>query len=107
MHLTQAEIVPYLLNRGFINGEQVVDGDLAVLDASRRNCNFRVSSRLGPSYLVKQGVGPGGFATVAHEAAVYRYFRAKRVDRVLITSLPTYHGYDKKQGLLILQLVSN
>jgi Ser/Thr protein kinase RdoA (MazF antagonist) len=105
--LTQAEIVPYLLNRGFINGEQVVDGDLEVLDASRRNCNFRVSSHLGPSYLVKQGVGPGGFATVAHEAAVYRYFRAKRVDRVLNTSLPTYHGYDKKYGLLILELISN
>jgi thiamine kinase-like enzyme len=107
MCLTQLEIVPYLLNRGFIKAEQVVDGELAVVDVSRRNCNFQVASQDGPSYLIKQGIGPEGLATVAHEASVYRYLQSKPSNRVLNSCLPVYHNYDENHGVLILQLVSN
>ncbi|MFQ6114058.1 MAG: hypothetical protein ACE5NG_08195 [bacterium] len=74
--LTQLEIVPYLLRRALINPDSIVFGDLIVVDASRRNRNFKVMSERGPCYLLKQGVGQEGIATVAHEASVYKLLQS-------------------------------
>jgi len=37
--LTQHEVVPYLVSRDLITAQCVVDGNVAVLDNSRRNRN--------------------------------------------------------------------
>jgi hypothetical protein len=52
--LAQSEVVPYLLQHHLISAGSVVDGDIAVLDASRRNRNFKVISEQGRCYFVKQ-----------------------------------------------------
>lgn len=105
MTLAQQEIVPYLLDRRLIRAGRVVDGDLSVFDVSRRNCNFKVVCQEGPSYLLKQGIGPQGIATVAHEGAVYRYFQSTDKKRVLESCLPICHGYDERCRVLILELL--
>ena len=48
-----------------------------VVDASRRNCVFLVTTRTGPTFVVKQA-GARGAATLAHEAAVLRVLAARR-----------------------------
>ena len=45
MLLTSTNIVHYLLERGLVSAEQVVDGDYMVVEAPRRNRNFKVMKR--------------------------------------------------------------
>ena len=105
--LTQPEVVPYLLQRRLIRSKSIVDGDLLVLDASQRNRNFKVISEHGPCYLLKQGVGPDGAATVAHEASVYQRLQSIAEGARLRRYLPCYYEYDPRERILILQLLSS
>jgi aminoglycoside phosphotransferase (APT) family kinase protein len=69
--LTQADIAHYLLSLGVVNPSDLVDGDLSVLDFSRRNVVFIAAAGGGPAYVVKQA-RPGTADTLAHEATVLR-----------------------------------
>jgi Ser/Thr protein kinase RdoA (MazF antagonist) len=69
--LKQSDIAHYLLSLGLVKPRDVVEEDLTVIDASRRNCVFIASTRAGPTYVVKQA-GPRTAPTLAHEAAVLR-----------------------------------
>jgi Ser/Thr protein kinase RdoA (MazF antagonist) len=73
--LEQSEIAHYLLSLGLVKASAVVEEDLTVVDASRRNCVFIVTTRAGPTYVVKQA-SPGSAPTLAHEAAVLRVLAA-------------------------------
>jgi aminoglycoside phosphotransferase (APT) family kinase protein len=101
--LTQAEVAPFLLRQGLITPASVVEGDLLVLDASRRHANFQVLSVRGPSYVVKQGVGPTRAAAIAREAACYRRLHAQggRLRRYL----PGLCLYQPEAQVLVLELV--
>jgi aminoglycoside phosphotransferase (APT) family kinase protein len=101
--LDQSEAVSYLLGRGLVEACSVVDGDIVVREVSRRNCNFAVDAGDAPSYLLKQGFGPEGAATVAHEAAVYE--RLSVAGGAMEAYLPRFHGYDAGECVLILELV--
>jgi Phosphotransferase enzyme family len=67
--LTQAGIAHYLLSLGVVKPSELVDGDLSVLDLSRRNVVFIAAARGGPAYVVKQA-RPGTADALAHEATV-------------------------------------
>jgi len=69
--LEQSEIAHYLLSLGLVKPRAVVEEDLTIVDASRRNRVFVVSTRAGPTYVVKQA-GPRSGLTLEHEAAVLR-----------------------------------
>lgn len=103
--LAQCEVTPYLLRRQYILAASVVDGDLTVVDISRRNHNFKVLSVQGPCYLLKQAGGPDGTATVAHEAAVYKLLQSIPESNKLQHYLPRCYGYDPQEYLLILEFL--
>ena len=103
--LAQSEVVGYLLDRGLLSTESIVDGDLAVRDASSRNRNFKVERKRGVSYLVKQGLGPDGVATVAHEAAVYHALSG--LGAAIDGHLPRFYGYDQAERVLVVELTRN
>ena len=103
--MTPEGLVPALVRRGLIDERAIVDGDLRVLDASRRNLNFKLVSERGPSYLVKQGLGAGRVGTVAHEAETYRLFESLPAFRPIAALLPRCHGFDSEECMLILELV--
>jgi hypothetical protein len=92
--LTQRAVVPYLLQRKLISEQAIVEGDLVVLDASRRNLNFQVISERGPSYLLKQGVEPDGMETVSREATIYQRLHSSIGNYWLDRNLPHFFGYD-------------
>ena len=52
MYLTATNLANYLINRDIITAASVVDGDLAVVEAGRRNRNFKVIRRSNPSLFV-------------------------------------------------------
>lgn len=101
--LTQGEIVGYLVQRRLISPQEIVDGELIVRDASRRNLNFSVEARNGTSYFVKQGLGVGGASAVRHESESYRYLAA--LGDEFSARLPCLRDYDPQHNVLILELV--
>jgi Ser/Thr protein kinase RdoA (MazF antagonist) len=99
----QHEVAKYLLDRGLLTPKALLDGDLAVTDASSRNRNFRVETTRGPCYFVKQGLTAESQASVAYEASVYAQLARAQAD--LQACLPRFVGYDHEQGVLLLGLV--
>jgi Ser/Thr protein kinase RdoA (MazF antagonist) len=73
--LAQSGITDYLLSLGLVKPAAVVEDDLVVVDASRRNCVFIATGRTGPAHVVKQADARTA-ATLAHEAAVLRTLAA-------------------------------
>ena len=74
--LDQSEVATYLLRRGLISEACIVDGDFQVVDASRRNRNFKAISKGGPSYMLKLGVGKSSGDSLAYESGVYEFLGA-------------------------------
>jgi hypothetical protein len=101
--LAQEDVAQYLLERGLIGPEAVLDGDLTIRDASSRNRNFRVETRHGAGYILKQGLTQEAIATVAHEASVYH--RLSSGADALNGHVPRFFGYDASHGVLALELV--
>jgi Ser/Thr protein kinase RdoA (MazF antagonist) len=67
--LEQSQIAHYLLSLGLVKPRAVVEEDLTIVNASRRNCVFVASTGNGPTHVVKQGL-PHAAHTLHHEAAV-------------------------------------
>ncbi|HYP41983.1 MAG TPA: aminoglycoside phosphotransferase family protein [Chloroflexia bacterium] len=103
--LTPTTVAAYLLRKGLVQAATVVRGDLAVLDASRRNLNFKVVSEDGPSYLVKQGIGPDKAHTLANEAAFYRLLVASGTPGSGYKYAPRLHLYDQDEQVLVIELL--
>src|SRR3954454_1267674 len=99
--LGRADVVPYLVQRGLIAPQAIVDGDVRVVDASRRNRNFHVVANQGSAYLVKQGRhGSQGLGTVAHEAAAYE--RLTWEDNLGGRPAPRSFGFDHEEAVLVI-----
>ena len=85
----------------------IVDGDLEVVDAGRRNQNLKVVRHHGPRYLIKQpGEGERGTAaTLRIEAAFYAHCHSEPDCAEMRTILPGLHSFDEEGGLLVIELV--
>ena len=104
--LDQSEVATYLLRRGLISEACIVDGDFQVVDASRRNRNFKAISKVGPSYMLKQGAGNSSGDSLAYESDVYRFLGdISSGGTRLCDHLPYHYGYDEQEGVLILELL--
>jgi aminoglycoside phosphotransferase (APT) family kinase protein len=103
--LDERGVADYLIARELVAPERVVAGDLEIRDASRRNRNYRVESRDGPSYLVKQAGTPDARATLAQEASAYRVLEA--AGPAVARYVPAFHGFDDHHALLVLELVDS
>jgi thiamine kinase-like enzyme len=104
--LTQHEVVPYLLSRDLITSRCVVDGNVAALDNSRRNRNYRIISPDG-CYLLKQAVGSDRIETLSREAAIYQQLFSGSQKNGIASHLPRFCAYDSDQHILILELIQD
>jgi tRNA A-37 threonylcarbamoyl transferase component Bud32 len=105
------EITNYLLSQKLIGEDRIVENDLILVDASRRNSNFKVISEDGPCYFLKQDIRETDkanikFATVAYEAKVYQLFEQRFGHKQFNLHLPRFYTFDPKERLLILELVT-
>src|SRR5271170_5046888 len=100
MYLTVANLAYFLICRGLLSPEAVVAGDLVVLDASRRNRNFKIIRSGEPGCFVKQmrEGQPDAVMTLRREAACYEHARDDPALSRLIT-------YDPSRHLLIVELL--
>lgn len=107
MLITPNNIVYYLLERGLITSESIVDGDLMVVDASRRNRNFKVIRKHNPSYFVKQiqNWEPQAIVTLQCEAMCYWLSQNDVSFASLALLIPRFYTYDPARSILIVELL--
>lgn len=100
MILTTHNLPTYLLSKGLISYESVVDGDLTITDASHRNRAFRVLRGAQPGYFVKQirNWDPVSIAGWEQEDVCYRRFSSSHF-------LPKHYLSDAESRILVLDLV--
>jgi len=105
--LTIENAVPYLLERGLVSRRSILEGDLAIIEATRRNRNLRVERNDGPGYLLKQPdeVGPPGHHTLWREAAFYDLCAQAPELAAVREAIPRLLSFDPAGPLLALQLL--
>jgi Phosphotransferase enzyme family len=107
MFLKSTNIVHYLLEKGLISADQVVDGDFMVTEAPRRNRNFKVMKRDRAGLFVKQVQRwePQAIATVQLEAHCYRLTNQDRDFMALRDIVPKFYFYDEGRAVLVTELL--
>jgi aminoglycoside phosphotransferase (APT) family kinase protein len=107
MTLTDRTVLHYLLERGLLTAESVVDGDLLVVDVSSRHHNFRVAPGVGPGYFVKQARrrDPQSIRFLEREANCYRLAEYDPAFSALAAVVPGYRLYDEGRHILVVELL--
>ena len=92
---------------GLITADAVVDGDLEISSATRRNRNLKVTTRGSANYLIKQPSDPHSFAdeTLRREALFYTFCQTEPAVAGALPFLPRLVRADPGQSLLILELL--
>jgi Ser/Thr protein kinase RdoA (MazF antagonist) len=100
--LTEANVLHYLVRRGFARHDVVTSGDYAVRNLSRRNRNFRVSAG-AQEFLVKQAGewNHVGRATIEREAALCRRAHTDTRFEPVRCLFPATYSYDPNSSILI------
>lgn len=97
----------YLLARGLISHQAILDGDLDITSITRRNANLRVAMRDGSGYLIKQAMpaeNPGA-TTIGTEAQFYSYCFDTPELAVAQEVLPRLCAHDAARELLVIELL--
>lgn len=105
MLLNSDSVVHYLLQRGLLSFDSVVDGDLLVLEAPRRNRNFKVTRQRERGLFVKQVQewDPQAIATVQREAWCYSLAKTLPELAPLKEMLPEFYAYDQQRNVLVVE----
>jgi hypothetical protein len=104
MHLTPANLAYFLMDRGLLGAEEIVSGRLSVIDASRRNRNFKVIRGGAPGLFVKQmrDMQTDAMLTLKREAACYELARDVPA---LSRLMPRLIRYDESRHTLVMELL--
>ena len=106
MFLTAYNLPQYLLWKGLIPPDAIVDGDLVLAEAGRRNRNFKVLLNKRPGLFVKQikSTEPQAISTVQREAAFYKTVHSDPRLAVLAGMLPKFVDYEPRRHAITLRL---
>lgn len=109
MILSPESVVHYLIEQNLLEMDPVVDGDVAVVETSRRNRNFKVNRRAGAGLFVKQiqSWQPQAASSLQREAICY--WMAAKEERFggLVQFVPRYRHYDPARSVLVTDLLAN
>ncbi|MGH7505239.1 MAG: phosphotransferase family protein, partial [Longimicrobiales bacterium] len=90
---------------GLLSNDSIVDGDVVVSDASRRNHNLKVTRRTAASFFLNQlqHQEPQAAESFRREASFYWLVLNDPDFAVLRAVAPRVHGYDPAAGVLVLE----
>ena len=100
---------PYLLAQGLLDIEAIIDGELTIVSAARRNRNMRVEGPAGAGYLIKQpdDSAQDSYRTIQCEGAFYAFCQQQTETTALSRLLPRLVRFDTEGTLLVLELLRN
>ncbi len=104
MHLTAANLPYFLMDRTLLGADELASGRVSVLDASRRNRNFKVMRQGATGLFVKQmrDMQTDAMLTLKREAACYEIARdTPEVARIM----PRLIRYDENRHTIVLELL--
>jgi len=104
MHLTPANLAYFLVDRSLLGAEEIVAGRVSVVDASRRNRNFKVFRQNAGGLFVKQmrDMQTDAMLTLKREAACYELARDIPA---LARIMPRLIRYDEGRHTIVLELL--
>jgi hypothetical protein len=96
----------YLLEHGLISIRSILDDDLTIASAARRNLNLKVTRRESPGFLIKQPEGGSAFDhTLRCEMAFYSFCEQEPSVAPILRFLPRLVFTDQSRTLLMLELL--
>jgi Ser/Thr protein kinase RdoA (MazF antagonist) len=100
-------VAPLLIELGLIGALDVVEGELTIVQADRRNRHFRVEVRDGAGWFLKQPVDPaeGGHESLRCEAAFLEFCREEPRAAAVLPTLPHLVRRESGEDLLIYDLI--
>jgi thiamine kinase-like enzyme len=108
MVITRSNVCYYLLERGLLSTESVVDGDLLVVEVTRRNRNFKIIRQHARSFFLKQiqNWEPQAIASLQREATCYWLAQTGVELKPLAALMPAYCLYDPARHIVVTELLS-
>ncbi len=109
MFLTAYNLPFYLISKGLVSADSVVEGDLVVAEAGRRNRNFKIIRRKHPSLFVKQikSTEAQAMSTIQREAGFYRTVHSDPKYASISRLIPKFVDFETKRHALALGLTEN
>jgi len=106
MHLTAANLAHFLLGHGLLGANEAVGGQITIVDASRRNRNFKVIRAGGNGLFVKQmrDMQTDAMLTLKREAACYELARD---DPALSRLMPRLIHYEESRHVIVVDLLAD
>ena len=107
MLINRETVAHYLLGRGLLTFDSVVDGDLLVVEVTSRNRNFKVIRTEGPGYFVKQvkTFEPQAVETMRYETACYWLSQHDPDFEPLRALMPKFYDSDPARHALVVELL--
>jgi hypothetical protein len=108
VYLTATNLGVYLIGRGLIDAESVVDGDFVIFEVGRRNRNFKVFRGNRPGLFVKQVSNTSSLepiVTLQREATFYGRVRSWPETNPLTCLTPRLLDYNPGNCSLVVELV--
>jgi len=104
---TKNSIIHYLIGRGLLPREEVVEGSVMVLERTSRNRNFLIMRTGKPGYFVKhiQPNQPASIETLQREAVCYDLMQEDPKFAALRPLAPRMIAYDRLRYVLVLELL--
>lgn len=101
------DLVHYLLERGLLDRHAVVDGDVMVVEGTRRHHNYSVIRRQGTGLFVKRMQPDQAFSaqTLQKEAACYVMMADDPALAEIHALMPRFRAYDPDRHLLVVELI--
>ena len=105
MHLTAANLVHFLMGQGLLGANEIVAGQVSIIDASRRNRNFKVVRYGSTGLFVKQmrDMQTDAMLTLKREAACYE---VAQQDAALSRLMPRLVRYDENRHVIVVDLLT-
>jgi aminoglycoside phosphotransferase (APT) family kinase protein len=99
--------IPYLLAHGLIDEGWIVDGDLTIQCAAKRNRNLRIEGPGGSGYLIRQpdALAQASRCTLANEASFYEFCQEEPGAFPIAQFLPRMVSRDASRSVHVLELV--
>jgi 5-methylthioribose kinase len=99
----------YLLMKKLIDVKSIIQGDLRLIDSSRKNRNIRVIRNNDTSYLIKQAMSgdPYSIQTIQSEARIYTLARKDSTFSQLKEIVPSIYYYDNARNILICEFLTH
>ncbi|MBA3750041.1 MAG: hypothetical protein H0X03_03955 [Nitrosopumilus sp.] len=97
----------YLLNRKIIDTYSIVNGDLKIIDASRKNRNIKVLRTNDPSFLIKQSykTDTSSSITLKRDALLYALIQNYPKFSTLLEIVPHIHDFDENKNILLVEFI--